>query len=93
MRTTGRALAREQRLSRQILQDVTGSVVSGFCYPYGHVTGRIVEGVQEAGYDYACAIGPSELTGPYAMPRIYVGDADGGARLRAKWLRHRLTSA
>jgi peptidoglycan/xylan/chitin deacetylase (PgdA/CDA1 family) len=90
--TTGRALSREQRLSRQILQDVTGSRVGGFCYPYGHVSGRIVDGVQEAGYDYACAIAPGELTGRYAVPRIYVGAADGGARLRAKWLRHRLTS-
>lgn len=89
--TTDLALIREQRLSRQILQDVTGSVISGFCYPYGHLDGRVVDGVQAAGYDYACAIWTSELTGPYAMPRVYVGAGDGGARLRAKWLRHRLT--
>ena len=91
--TTDLALGREQRLSRQILQDITGSTVSGFCYPYGHLSRRVVNGVQEAGYDYACAIGASGLTGRYAMPRVYVGDCDGGARLRAKWLRHRLTSA
>jgi peptidoglycan/xylan/chitin deacetylase (PgdA/CDA1 family) len=90
--TAGLALAREQRLSRQILQDVTGSPISGFCYPYGQVSRLVVDGAQEAGYDYACAIWTSELTGPFALPRIYVGAADGGARLRAKWLRHRLTS-
>jgi peptidoglycan/xylan/chitin deacetylase (PgdA/CDA1 family) len=90
--TAGRALAREQRLSRQILQDVTGSPVSGFCYPYGQVSRRVVDGVQEAGYDYACAIWRSELTCLFALPRVHVGAADGGARLRAKWLRHRLTS-
>jgi len=90
--TTGPALARELRLSRQILQDVTGSAVGGFCYPYGYLSERVVDGVQAAGYDYGCAIWTSELTGPYAMPRVYIGNADGGARLAAKWLRHRLTS-
>ena len=90
---TDLALSREQRLSRQILQDITGSAISGFCYPYGHFSSRVVNGVQEAGYEYACATGASGLTGRYALPRVYVGDSDGGARLRAKWLRHRLTSA
>ncbi len=87
------ALNREQRLSRQILQDITGSAVGGFCYPYGHLDARVVGGVREAGYDYACAIWPSELAGRYALPRVYVGAADGAARLRAKSLRHSLTSA
>ena len=91
--TTDLALGREQRLSRQILQDVTGSAISGFCYPYGHHSRRVINGVQEAGYDYACATDTGGLTGRYAMPRVYVGDSDGGARLRAKWLKHRLTSA
>jgi peptidoglycan/xylan/chitin deacetylase (PgdA/CDA1 family) len=91
--TTDLALSREVRLSRRILQDITGSAIGGFCYPYGHVSGRVVDGVQDAGYEYACAIWTSELTGTYAMPRVYVGEADGAARLRAKWLRQRLTSA
>jgi peptidoglycan/xylan/chitin deacetylase (PgdA/CDA1 family) len=85
------ARRREQRLSRQILQDITGTSVGGFCYPYGHLDGPVVDGVQEAGYDYGCAIWRSELTGRLALPRVYVGDADNAARLRAKWLRHRLT--
>jgi peptidoglycan/xylan/chitin deacetylase (PgdA/CDA1 family) len=91
-RTTGLALQREQQLSRQILQDVTGTGIAGFCYPYGHLDARVADGVAEAGYDYGCAIWTSELTGTYALPRVYVGQADGPARLRAKWLRHRLTS-
>jgi peptidoglycan/xylan/chitin deacetylase (PgdA/CDA1 family) len=89
--TTDRTLASELRFSRQILQDITGSAVGGFCYPYGHLDRRAVNGAHDAGYDYACAIWASELTGQYALPRVYVGDADGGGRLRAKWLRHRLT--
>jgi peptidoglycan/xylan/chitin deacetylase (PgdA/CDA1 family) len=90
---TDPALRREQRLSRQILQDITGLPVGGFCYPYGQLSDRVVGGARDAGYDYACAIWTSELTGRHAMPRVYVGDADGPARLRAKWLRHWLTSA
>jgi peptidoglycan/xylan/chitin deacetylase (PgdA/CDA1 family) len=92
-KTTDLALNREQRLSRRILQDITGSAVGGFCYPYGQFGTRVSDGAREAGYDYACAIRPDGLTGPFAVPRIYVGDCDGVVRLRAKWLRHRLTSA
>jgi peptidoglycan/xylan/chitin deacetylase (PgdA/CDA1 family) len=89
---TGLALLRELRLSRQILQNITGSSVDGFCYPYGHLDRRASDGVQEAGYDYGCAIWRGDLTGRFALPRVYVGEADGPARLRAKWLRQRLTS-
>jgi peptidoglycan/xylan/chitin deacetylase (PgdA/CDA1 family) len=88
---TNLALAREQRHSREILQDITGTPVRGFCYPYGYLNDRVLDGVRGAGYDYGCAIWASELTGAYAVPRVYVGDADTPARLRAKWLRHQLT--
>jgi peptidoglycan/xylan/chitin deacetylase (PgdA/CDA1 family) len=91
--TTSVALSREQQLSRKILQDVTGSAVNGFCYPYGHLCSRVAEGARAAGYDYACATGPSGLTGRYAVPRVYVGESDGPARLRAKLVRQWLTSA
>jgi peptidoglycan/xylan/chitin deacetylase (PgdA/CDA1 family) len=91
--TTDRELARELRLSRRILADVTGTAVSGCCYPYGHVDARVADGTADAGYAYACAIWASDLTGPYVLPRVYAGQADGPARLYAKMLRHRLTSA
>ena len=91
-RTTSLALLREQQVSRSMLQDVTGTSVPGFCYPYGHLSARVVDGVAAAGYDYGCAIWTSDQTGRYALPRVYVGDSDGPARLRAKWLRQRLTS-
>ncbi|HUB37662.1 MAG TPA: polysaccharide deacetylase family protein [Streptosporangiaceae bacterium] len=90
--TTGRALSRELQLSRTILQDITNSAISGLCYPYGHFCSRVVDAAQAAGYDYACATTASGLAGRYRMPRVYVGDADGPARLRAKLLRQRLTS-
>jgi peptidoglycan/xylan/chitin deacetylase (PgdA/CDA1 family) len=91
--TTDLALQREQLRSREILQDVTGTDVAGFCYPYGYLDPRVVDGVRGAGYDYGCAIWASELTGRYALPRVYVGEPDGGARLRVKRLRHQLTCA
>jgi peptidoglycan/xylan/chitin deacetylase (PgdA/CDA1 family) len=91
--TTGLALSRELQLSRTILQDITSSAISGLCYPFGHFCSRVVNAAQAAGYDYACATTASGLTGRYTVPRLYVGDADGPARLRAKLLRQWLTSA
>jgi peptidoglycan/xylan/chitin deacetylase (PgdA/CDA1 family) len=88
---TDLALVREQRYSREVLEDLIGSAVHGFCYPYGFLNRRVVDGVRGSGYDYGCAIWTSEHTSPYAIPRVYVGDADNPARLRAKWLRHQLT--
>jgi len=85
------ALAEELSDSRRILRDVSGQHVRGFCYPYGNVDGRVATGVRTAGYQYACAIWRSELTGTHALPRTYVGEADSPIRLRAKRLRHRLT--
>jgi peptidoglycan/xylan/chitin deacetylase (PgdA/CDA1 family) len=91
--TTDLALRREQAHSRQILQDLTGTEVAGFCYPYGTLDRRVLDGVGEAGYEYGCAIWASQLTSRYALPRVYVGEPDGAARLGVKRLRHLLTSA
>jgi peptidoglycan/xylan/chitin deacetylase (PgdA/CDA1 family) len=85
-------LVQEIEASRAVLSELAGADVRGFCYPYGAVNGEVVQRVRDAGYDYACAIWRSDLTGTYALPRIYVGDADSGPRLEAKRLRHRLVS-
>lgn len=74
--------------SRELLQTVTGHPVTGFTYPFGHVAVREVEAVRAAGYDYACAIWRCELTGRHALPRTYVGQADGRLRLLARRARH-----
>jgi peptidoglycan/xylan/chitin deacetylase (PgdA/CDA1 family) len=87
----GPALTAEVENSRVVLQGVSGQPVAGFCYPYGDIDERVVEGVRVAGYEYGCAIWPSAHTGPHALPRTYVGDADVPWRLWAKALRHRLT--
>ncbi|MFB7614166.1 polysaccharide deacetylase family protein [Kitasatospora sp. NPDC056181] len=83
------ALATQTRESRRALEEVVGGPVTGFCYPYGAVDLPAAQAVRDAGYDYACAIAHSPLTGRYALPRCYVGDRDGAWRLRAKRGRHR----
>lgn len=81
-------LRRETARSRDLLHEITGRPTDGYCYAYGAVDRRAVEAVRAAGYDYACAIDPGPLTGPYALPRIHVGDQDNAWRLTVKRLLH-----
>jgi peptidoglycan/xylan/chitin deacetylase (PgdA/CDA1 family) len=81
-------LAAEAEESRQILREASGQDVGGFCYPYGHADGRVVERIRAAGYAYGCAIWRSELTSQHALPRTFIGDSDSGPRLWAKGARH-----
>ncbi|MFI1885720.1 polysaccharide deacetylase family protein [Streptomyces jumonjinensis] len=85
------ALRQETGRSRAWLHELTGRAPDGFCYPYGTVDRRAADAVRAAGYAYGCAIRPpAGLTGPYALPRTHVSQADRGVRLRVKRLRHRL---
>ncbi|WP_231751091.1 polysaccharide deacetylase family protein [Mycobacterium sp. NAZ190054] len=77
-------LADETTRSRAILEDLLGKQVRGFCYPYGYLDPRIVQATRAAGYDYACAVGPTPCIGRYAIPRTYVHDRDTLWRLDAK---------
>jgi peptidoglycan/xylan/chitin deacetylase (PgdA/CDA1 family) len=86
------ALTAEVGTSRATLRALSGQDVTGFCYPYGKAGAREVAAVRAAGYGYACAVSRSTLDDRYAMPRIFVGDRDGAARLAAKWLRHRIAA-
>nr|WP_280703786.1 polysaccharide deacetylase family protein [Kitasatospora sp. GP82] len=86
-------LAEQTRQSRHTLEDLVNGPVTGFCYPYGAVDPPAAQAVRDAGYDYACAIQHSALTGRFALPRCYVGDRDGALRLLAKHGRHRLRDA
>ncbi|MFG3285421.1 polysaccharide deacetylase family protein [Streptomyces sp. NPDC048111] len=82
-------LRRETHESRQLLTELTGHEVTGFCYPYGAVDVRAADAVRAAGYQYACAIDPGPLTGRYALPRVHVGEQDTALRLRLKRGLHR----
>ncbi|HEX2773058.1 MAG TPA: lipid II flippase MurJ [Micromonosporaceae bacterium] len=75
--------------SRATLEAIAGAPVRGFCYPYGDVPDG-VNAVRHAGYDYAVATRTTARRDRYALPRIYVGEGDGAARLLAKLIRHRL---
>jgi peptidoglycan/xylan/chitin deacetylase (PgdA/CDA1 family) len=77
--------------SRRILQQVSDQDVAGFCYPGGAVERHIVEAVERAGYDYACAVGRSALAGRHALPRSCIGDTDSPFWIRAKLIRHWVT--
>ena len=87
----GAELIAEAEESRAILAATIDREIAGFCYPYGHLDEEAVAAVQGAGYSYGCAIWRSASTGPHALPRVYVGDSDGPARLWAKSARHWLT--
>ncbi|WP_371580184.1 polysaccharide deacetylase family protein [Streptomyces sp. NBC_01314] len=76
--------------SRVLLSELIEAPVDGFCYPYGSVDRRAAAAVREAGYTYACAIDPGPLTGPYALPRLHVGQNDTAWRLHLKHKLHRL---
>jgi peptidoglycan/xylan/chitin deacetylase (PgdA/CDA1 family) len=76
--------------SRTRLGGLIGAAVRGFAYPYGSMDAAARRAVRDAGYDYACAVEtPSAHLGFWALPRIYVGQRDGAARLRAKHLLYR----
>lgn len=91
-RTDDTRLRAEVSGSRALLYDVTGAHIHGFCYPYGLADHRTVEAVREAGYSYACATAttPGDLTGPYALPRVHIGERDTAWRLHLKRHLHRL---
>ncbi|WP_338051666.1 polysaccharide deacetylase family protein [Pseudonocardia acidicola] len=82
--------AAEIRRSRSTLSALLDQDVAGFAYPYGHVGRREVDLVREAGYTYGCAIWPSAQTSVHALPRAYVGERDGAARLLAKIVKQRI---
>lgn len=71
--------------SRASLRELTGAPVRGFAYPYGSMDAAARRAVHGAGYDYACAVQtPLADLGLMALPRVYVGQQDGGARMTLK---------
>jgi peptidoglycan/xylan/chitin deacetylase (PgdA/CDA1 family) len=76
--------------SRALLSELIGAHIDGLCYPYGTLDQRAVDAVRAAGYRYACAIDPGPLTGPFALPRVHIGQNDTAVRLLLKHRLHRL---
>jgi peptidoglycan/xylan/chitin deacetylase (PgdA/CDA1 family) len=79
------ATARDELVrSRAALEAIDGVRVEGIAYPYGDATPWIADLAQLAGYRYACATKPGDPANRWMLGRRYVGERDGGLRLRAK---------
>jgi peptidoglycan/xylan/chitin deacetylase (PgdA/CDA1 family) len=78
-------LAAEVGASRTALAVLAGAEIRGFAYPYGSMDAAARRAVRDAGYDYACAVEtPIADVGLMALPRIYMGQQDGAARMAVK---------
>ena len=78
------ALEREVSGSRQVLGELSGEAVGGFCYPYGLLDRASVEVVRRTGYSYACAVNSRVENSMYDLPRIPISDLDRRLRFAAK---------
>jgi peptidoglycan/xylan/chitin deacetylase (PgdA/CDA1 family) len=78
-------LKREVHESRELLSELLGEAVDGFCYPYGSLDRPAVQAVREAGYGYGCGVKvPAATVGRFSLPRTHVGQRDGAFRLALK---------
>jgi peptidoglycan/xylan/chitin deacetylase (PgdA/CDA1 family) len=69
--------------SRQVLSEVLGEAVDGFCYPYGFIDKASVQAVRRAHYAYACAVVVRVEGSVYDLPRVTVAE-DGLPKFVAK---------
>jgi peptidoglycan/xylan/chitin deacetylase (PgdA/CDA1 family) len=77
-------LVHEVSDSRQILSEIVGAPVEGFCYPYGDLDSPAIRAARRAGYLYAVGTKKSIEYGVYDWPRTYVGEKDSPLRLGVK---------
>jgi peptidoglycan/xylan/chitin deacetylase (PgdA/CDA1 family)/glycosyltransferase involved in cell wall biosynthesis/SAM-dependent methyltransferase len=82
----GTISAEEQRLevigSKHRLEEILGSGVASFAYPYGDMTGETVAVTSAAGFRQACSTVPRPVVrnaNCMELPRFQVGDWDGAA--------------
>ena len=79
----GPDLRRELHGSKALLEDRLGRAVPGLAYPFGYSNARVRGAVQEAGHEYACAVGNmivGPASDPFALPRLTIRRS---TRLRA----------
>jgi peptidoglycan/xylan/chitin deacetylase (PgdA/CDA1 family) len=77
-------LVHEVSDSRQLLGEIVGAPVGGFCYPYGNLDSPAIQAARRAGYLYAVGTKKSIEYGLYDWPRTYVGEKDSPLRLGVK---------
>jgi len=86
LKTDDAQLRSETVRSREVLEELLGHPVPGFCYPYGYLDNRVVEAARAAGYDYACAVKTGPQIGRFAIPRTLVHEGDTSWRMTAKYI-------
>jgi peptidoglycan/xylan/chitin deacetylase (PgdA/CDA1 family) len=87
---TAPQLEAEVKQSRASLRELIGAPIRGFAYPFGSMDAAARRAVRDAGYDYACAVWtPVTELGFMAIPRMFIGEADGALRMAAKRLLYR----
>lgn len=77
-------LEEEVRGSREILEEVIGEEVEGFCYPFGSIDENAVRAARRAGYEYACAVSETVEKSAYDIPRIPLAERDNAFRFSLK---------
>jgi peptidoglycan/xylan/chitin deacetylase (PgdA/CDA1 family) len=70
--------------SRQVLSEILGEAVEGFCYPYGSLDRVAIKAARWAGYTYACSWKVHFEHSFYDLPRIPVSEKDNLLRFAAK---------
>lgn len=71
--------AHEIRESKAFLEEIVGTRIGSFAYPYGDV-GETAALVRDAGFASACTTSADVVfqgDDPYRLPRLYVGNWDG----------------
>ena len=61
-------------------ESALGSVVTSFCYPYGHLNSNTIGLLQRAGFRGACTVRSGIVkakSDPFLLPRVKVGYRDG----------------
>jgi peptidoglycan/xylan/chitin deacetylase (PgdA/CDA1 family) len=66
--------------SRRVCEELVGSPVGAFAYPFGDYNDATLSAVKEAGFALACTVDAGNVrsgTDPIRLPRFYVGDWNG----------------
>jgi peptidoglycan/xylan/chitin deacetylase (PgdA/CDA1 family) len=77
-------LETEVKDSRQMLSELLGEEVEGFCYPYGSLDRAAVEAARQARYAYACGWRAQPERSAYDWPRIPMSEKDHRLRVASK---------
>lgn len=92
-RLSARAARAQIERSRAVLEDLTGTPVSSFCYPYGELNPRVRELVIEAGYSSATTTVRGAMTRDsdrFRLPRLSVRGGRGQLAFLGKFMSHAL---